>query len=86
MEKTSTAGIGIELGRRQRRVLHLRLFLPEKITVLERPTRMEAATVDLNVRSFCAWRTIVAGYLRRADRDDQSGERDQYPEGSRAGC
>jgi hypothetical protein len=50
-EKISTARIGVELGRRQRRFLRLRLFLPKEIAAPKSPMRMEAATVNLNFGS-----------------------------------
>lgn len=42
-------------------------------------------SVDLNARSLYSWRAIVAGHLRRAARDDQSGERDKHSSGWRGG-
>src|SRR5439155_18216459 len=48
------------------------------------PSSLVATTIDLNACFLCAWRTIVAGYLRCAARDDQSGERNKHPSGSRA--
>ncbi|HEX7517327.1 MAG TPA: hypothetical protein VF345_08590 [Chthoniobacterales bacterium] len=49
------------------------------------PGILAATSVDLNARSLFSWRAIVPGYLRRATRDDQSGERDKDASGSRAG-
>ena len=46
---------------------------------------LAAPSVDLNARSLFSWRAIVAGYLRRAARDDQSGECNKHASGSRAG-
>ena len=49
------------------------------------PGVLAATSVDLNARSVFAWRAIVAGYLRRAARDDQSGECDKHASSSRTG-
>jgi hypothetical protein len=43
------------------------------------PVSFVAIVVDLNARSLFARRAIVAGYLCRAARDDQSGERNKHP-------
>ncbi len=52
-EKIAAARIGIELGRWERRIFHLDLFLPEEITAPKPP--MEAgAAADLNLGSFAA--------------------------------
>jgi hypothetical protein len=48
LEKISAARIGIELGRRQRRVFQLSLFLPEKVTAPKAPMSAGPVTVDLN--------------------------------------
>ena len=50
-EKIATTRIGIELGRRQRRLFHLDLFLSEEITALQTASvDRAAATVDLTPR------------------------------------
>ena len=49
------------------------------------PSLLVATAVDLNARSFFAWWTLVAGYLCRAARDGQSGERNKHPSRSRTG-
>jgi hypothetical protein len=49
------------------------------------PGILVAASVDLNARSLFSWRAIVAGHLRRAARDDQSGDRTEQASDSRAG-
>src|SRR5437870_4080714 len=50
------------------------------------PGVLVATFVDFNPRSPFSWRAIVAGYLRRAAHNDQSGECDKHAPGSRAGC
>ena len=49
------------------------------------PSLLVATAVDLNARSFFAWWTLVASYLCRAARDDQSGERNKHSSRSRTG-
>jgi hypothetical protein len=46
---------------------------------------LAATSIDLDARSLFPGRAIVAGHLRRATRDDQSGDRTEQASDSRAG-
>lgn len=63
-------------------------FNPDRFVVIAldlHPCILAATSIDLNARSFFSWRALVAGHLRRAGRDDQSGDRAEQASGSRAG-